>query len=80
MKSSFAEAILEQNSKDAGATMIIANYFLLENTLFIHTNPFPNQVNVTVRYKSIETTVISLGKKPKSSLTKNNQHIALEKQ
>lgn len=43
--------------------MKIANDFVLENTLFIHTHPLPNQVNVTIHYKSIETTVISLGKK-----------------
>lgn len=60
--------------------MKIANDFVLENTLFMHTHPLPNQVNVTIHYKSIETTVISLGKKPKSSLTQNNQHIAFGNQ
>lgn len=61
--------------------MIIANDFVLENTSFIHTHPLPNQVNVTIHYKSVETTVTSLGeKKNKSSLTKNNQHTALGNQ
>lgn len=44
--------------------MMIANYFVLEDTSFTHIHPLPNQVNVTIHYKSIETTVISLGKKP----------------